>query len=223
MLTSSNGDTICPTDSTVISAPQGFTSYSWNTGASTSSIKVNAAGTYTVTVSSSCGTVTSTPFTLGIYSPVAPTVSANGNTLQASHPNAVSYQWYLGGNLIIGANSQTYSAPQSGNFSVIVVDNKGCTVASSNFAFVFNGITTLNELANMEVFPNPPADFITIKYESSSAVKLCFYAMNGEEVIREQNFKSGKTINVSELTAGIYFLKISDGVNTGFRKVVIEK
>jgi hypothetical protein len=83
-LSSSLGDSLCLGDSTVISAALGYTTYVWSNGETTNSIKVGAAGSYVVTVSSSCGTVASNPYALVVNTPVQPVITANGNVLQSS-------------------------------------------------------------------------------------------------------------------------------------------
>src|ERR1051325_10687279 len=46
---------ICQGSSTQLCAPAGLSAYSWSTGATTQCITVNAAGTYTVSVTDSSG------------------------------------------------------------------------------------------------------------------------------------------------------------------------
>ena len=52
---------LCPGDSIVLQASQGFTSYAWTTGASTSRIVVSKAGKYAVTVTSAGGCTGASP------------------------------------------------------------------------------------------------------------------------------------------------------------------
>ncbi len=52
-----NALTICSTTALTLSAPNGFASYSWSTGATTSQINVSTSGTYSVTVTDGSGCV----------------------------------------------------------------------------------------------------------------------------------------------------------------------
>lgn len=52
-----NALTICSTTALTLSAPNGFASYSWSTGAATSQITITATGTYSVTVTDGSGCV----------------------------------------------------------------------------------------------------------------------------------------------------------------------
>ncbi len=43
-----------------------------------------------------------------------------------------AYQWYLNGSIISGANTNTLTAQQNGNYTVVATDQHGCTVTSSS-------------------------------------------------------------------------------------------
>ncbi|WPU92040.1 PKD-like domain-containing protein [Mucilaginibacter sabulilitoris] len=111
---SSSGTSICSGTSVVLTANAsggiGPYTYIWNTGENTSSISVNKAGTYTVTVSDKtpgCQPVKKSISVTSIITPNAPTASSQTvcpNTsakLVATGPGG-SYQWY--------------DAPEEGNF-----------------------------------------------------------------------------------------------------------
>ncbi|MFY9311125.1 MAG: T9SS type A sorting domain-containing protein [Bacteroidia bacterium] len=73
-------------------------------------------------------TVTSNAITVNITSVPTPTITQNGPVLTSS--SATGNQWYLNGNIISGATSQTYTTTQSGSYTVVVTSN-GCTSAAS--------------------------------------------------------------------------------------------
>jgi len=79
-------------------------------------------------------------------------ISVNGDTLNAY--NAISYQWYLNGNLIGGANTGIYIANQAGSYSVEVTDSNGCSAISNPI-----NVTGISEFRNpqsaIRIFPNP--------------------------------------------------------------------
>jgi len=112
--------------------------YVWNTGETTSSIVVNKAGTYTVTVSDKtpgCQPVTKNIAISTTNTPSAPTaagviVCANTSaTLVATAPGG-TYQWYdaaSGGNFL--ASGATYTTPPitQGTFFFVETTINGCT------------------------------------------------------------------------------------------------
>jgi hypothetical protein len=106
---------ICAGNSTTLQANSG-TSYLWSNGATTQSITVTTAGTYTVDVTTGCGNSVSQPVTVtavNASSPVAndDTVCINTSaTLIASGTATGIMNWYdapAGGNLLYTGNSFT--------------------------------------------------------------------------------------------------------------------
>lgn len=144
---------ICATDSAEICAPDNYTSYLWNNGATSKCIQPKLAGNYYVTVTDAANcTSTSNAVAVSVY-PVPPvSVSVNGDTLKAF--NASTYQWYYNGSIINGATNNTYIAVNPGSYNVQVTDSNGC-VATSN-AIVYSSINELNS-SNLQVYPNPNA------------------------------------------------------------------
>lgn len=100
-------------------------------------------------------------------------------------------------------------------------------VTKDNFLYInatsinpFNGIelwqiedtTTLtivnfNKSNKISIYPNPASDFINIKIVESVDFSTEIYNMLGKKV---RTYKNQKTINISNLTSGIYILKIFD-------------
>ena len=103
--------------------------YSWNTGATTSSIMVNTAGNYTVSVTNNCGTVsavsaiTITPLPSALITGGV-TVCA-GDSLLLAASGAATYTWSTGSN---NASIYVYTP---GNYSVVGNNNCGTSSAST--------------------------------------------------------------------------------------------
>lgn len=98
IITASGSTNLCAGDAVTLTANAG-TDYVWSTGDTTQSISVTAAGNYTVTVTSPCGTGASTPMTITVNSAaVAPTTTNdticpnNNATLIASGTGP--FYWY---------------------------------------------------------------------------------------------------------------------------------
>jgi hypothetical protein len=86
-------------------------------------------------LTTSCSS-TRIPVTVNV-APIVPTITASGATTLCSTGSLIltasagtSYQWTRNGNTITGANSQTYSPTQSGNYAVNVTSSNGCTGVS---------------------------------------------------------------------------------------------
>lgn len=86
-----------------------------------------------------------------------------------------------------------------------------------------NRITTLSvadqQLQEIKVFPNPAKDKISISGLQNPVEELQIYDVTGG-LVKTFNAISGSTYDVSEVSPGIYFLKISSGGTTSMRKLV---
>ncbi|MCC6725990.1 MAG: PKD domain-containing protein [Saprospiraceae bacterium] len=121
-ITASGATTFCTGGSVTLSAPDGL-SYLWSNGATTQTITVNAAGSYTVTVSNSRGcTAVSDATTVTVNpNPTADfTFSVNGSTVvfQNTSTGANTYTWNFGDNTTSTAASLSHTYAAAGNYTV---------------------------------------------------------------------------------------------------------
>ncbi len=141
-ITPSGSTTFCQGDSVVLFANTGAgLTYTWSNSATTSFIKVLAAGTYRVTVSNgtSCTSTASSTVTV-LASPTAtitaggPTTFCNGSSvvLNANTGSGLSYVWSNG-----GATTASITVTSSGTYTV-TVSNAGCSKVSSPVTVTVN-------------------------------------------------------------------------------------
>lgn len=133
-ITPSGPTTFCAGGNVTLSAPSGFNSYLWSTGATTQSINVTASGNYTVTVTDANGcsgtspatTVTANPLPAPTITPSGPTTFCAGGSVTLSAPAGfASYLWST------GATSQSITVSTTGSYSVTVTDANGCSGTSA--------------------------------------------------------------------------------------------
>ena len=133
---------ICPSGNLQLDAPSGYT-YQWNTGDTTQSISVNAAGNYFVMITDSIGCMDTTnevmlkvialPTTLKIKAINTTSVCDPLTVSFKMDPYATNYygfnfQWNLGGSPIQGATDTTYTASGAGGGSItLTVSGSTCT------------------------------------------------------------------------------------------------
>lgn len=197
---------ICASDSGEICAPDNYTSYLWNNGATSKCIYPKLAGNYYVTVTDAANcTSTSNAVAVSVY-PVPPvSISVNGDTLKAF--NATAYQWYYNGNIINGATNSTYIAANAGSYSVQVTDSNGC-VATSN-PIVYSSINELNN-SSLQVYPNPNAtgswQLVVSASLTGSAVEVT--DVTGKVVYNAILNQPTSVLNL-QVPAGVYLLKVA--------------
>lgn len=123
-ISNSNQLKICQGSSVTFEAPQGV-SYLWSNMATTRSITVNTSGQYRVTVNYGNSCILSSAVTNVTVNPTPkPIITLLGNALMSNY--ITGNQWYLNGQIITGANSQTLKVFRAGAYSVIVTDTNGC-------------------------------------------------------------------------------------------------
>jgi Zn-dependent metalloprotease len=115
---------ICNGTPVAVTAGGGGT-YTWSTGATTSTINLSAAGTYTVTVTSAAGctdveTVNATASTVtGLITP-ATAVICNGAPVTLTASGGSTYLWST------GATTASINASAAGSYTVTVTNAAGC-------------------------------------------------------------------------------------------------
>jgi PKD repeat protein len=215
------------------------TSWHWTTAGGTPSsstlqnpiINYNSTGTYTITLvtSNSSGnslpishTITVVPF------PAIPTITPALSTLSSS--TSTGNQWYLNGNPIGGATSQSYSVTQNGLYTVCFTDANGCSSCSSPYNFTTTGLIEQNNDMAISVFPNPTEGNIHLNFITLKDEKVFIQLINDlGQTIKSADLgiiPSGnniKTLAVNGILPGIYSLKISGNGFIRNLQVIIEK
>jgi hypothetical protein len=188
--------------------------------------EINAAGTTLWTKSTGGTTPQSHRYTtcyINNAAPAQPSISVSGNDLVST--TGVTYQWYLNGDLIAGANSQTYTPSSSGIYVVRVTDSNGCVYAySPGYMYsVSTGIDALSIKNAIYVFPNPSSGVVNINAGAlgNESYNVTVYDMTGKILLigRDAN-----TIDMSQLNNGIYLVNItSDNGISVSKKITLEK
>jgi gliding motility-associated-like protein len=134
-------DNNCTVDNGSIAlAPTGGTNagytYSWNNGATTSSITNLAGGTYIVTVSDSNNCSVTDTFLISTFIPLTLTTSSTGTTCNTSNGTAsvtvsggagpYTYDWQPA-----GGSSATATNLAAGTYTITVTDSNGCTATET--------------------------------------------------------------------------------------------
>ncbi len=145
-----------------------------------------------------------------IYDPCPmadPAITAVGDLLTATEGD--SYQWYLNGVAIGGAEAMTYLAPISGNYQVRVDFGSPCNLYSDTLAVTVSGLND-GEVGRIALFPQPAKDLVTIERASAHAtVSVGLFDALGRSVFNTTwaEGRSQLTIDVAPLPTGSYALR----------------
>lgn len=97
--------------------------------------------------------------------------------------------------------------------------------AKVNFSNLYTGIKEANNDApDFFIFPNPASDLINIMI-SDNPGKMVYSVFNpiGSKVSEGEIYGNSCSIDISNLTSGVYFLKLFDGKNERIEKISISK
>lgn len=136
-------------------------------------------------------------------------VSQDAATLTASS-NSGDYQWVDCGdnNAIIGETNQSFTPSENGNYAVEVTED-GC-VDQSECIDVVNvsvGVSFFTQ-ATLEIFPNPAHNAFVIRTDKASLFDLQIVATDGIVIREILKYQSGDPVDVSQLSGGVYFIKV---------------
>ncbi|MBR9975711.1 MAG: VWA domain-containing protein [Bacteroidetes bacterium] len=131
MITTNKAFTVCPGDSLLLDAQEGFAAYRWSTGATTRRIVVRDAGRYWAQVEGANG-CWSSPVIVDIDAAVRPALTPGGAQVACygeivrveASPGFASYRWNT------GDTTRFVDLAMSGDYWVDAVDIGGCSVRS---------------------------------------------------------------------------------------------
>jgi hypothetical protein len=177
--------------------------------ATAKTLTVNTSGNYTVKTTSNGITTSSTGIAVTVI-----TVPTPGITLDANH-NLISSaptgnQWYLNGNLIPGATAQKYQPVQGGTYTVQVTSNNCLSDYSSGYSFVVTGIIDLGNNEYIKLYPNPVRDNLNVSWRIAGAqlMNIEVNDLSGKQIIINKSVHNGEIIDLSNLSQGIYYIRI---------------
>ncbi|MBW4888625.1 S8 family peptidase [Mucilaginibacter sp. HMF5004] len=144
---------------------------------------------------------------------VKPVITLNGTVLTSNF--TTNNQWYLNGNLIAGASSQTYTPLRSGVYRVDIIAPNGCVSKSDDFNFVLPVTGTgLGSDISLAVFPVPAANQLNIAFNAAKNGVLSISVLNsiGQHIYDDTKTLStgpfNTIINTSAFADGPYFIKL---------------
>lgn len=203
----------CAGDSTDLSAGIGYDTYAWNNGQTTPTIAATA-GTYTVTVTKGNCVGEQTVAVVENPLPPKPAITARFDPDPYSDPvylesldEATAYRWYREEELIFFQEGSQLVPREKVPHLLRTMNEFGCLSPLSDPYTPFNLSTVdIREPENIQVFPNPAADQITIQISTSFQSGQLLLNNTLGQTVRQINLlpNSQNTISVQNLDAGLY-------------------
>ncbi|MBO0929934.1 S8 family serine peptidase [Fibrella aquatilis] len=182
-------------------------------GATSLSYVASQPGSYAVQVSGSCAPVSTSAIAVTVRPATAPTISQTGVLLMSSVPTG--NQWFAAGVPVPGATGPTFSAPQTGRYSVRANSN-GCGEALSDEVYIVI-LATEPANASFRVYPNPAQQRLTVDLDGTAVTvqpSVTLYDARGTRLSQQpmDRWLSGwrAMLDVSSLPAGTFFVQVVD-------------
>ena len=186
--------------------------------------------TYSVTTTHGCMFFGFSPITVHDQPLSFFTQSNNGtglfNFLDQSTPptqSITSWLWDFGDGNTSTVQNPTHQYTATGSYYVClsVANNGGCndTYCDSVYYNSTVGITEQNSTALL-IYPNPANDFITIENTSMAIDEIVIYDITGKTIKTILPKTNTTKVNVSDLSDGVYFIKISNNKQSITKKII---
>jgi len=214
---------ICEGDTDlVLDAENAGSTFLWNDGITDQTRTITTAGTYTVTVTSAAGCTATSTITVDYLPAASGDFTTNETTngtivFDATAANTESYFWELGVNNVTATGaSTTYTYPDNGTYTVTLnlINECGDTTKVTKVITVSTstvGLVELEDNTTINVYPNPAKDVLFIANEGNAMIESIHVIDIFGKTISSTTInasKSNHSLNIKDLKAGTYYLKL---------------
>jgi hypothetical protein len=219
-----NKPTILGGKDTVICAGQpckltatGGVNYSWSGGFNNGQTFYPSATTWYVVTgygTNGCSDIDSVKVTVAL-SPTNPTITNTAGVLSSSA--AANNHWYVNGNALSGATSNSYTPTTAGAYKVCVINAAGCKACSNTLNIVFQSIEELN--ANKQeiyAYPVPFNEELIVAASSNNYCAKCrlmVFNSLGQKVTSAEFNSKELNLPTSNWANGVYLLQVVNSEN----------
>jgi photosystem II stability/assembly factor-like uncharacterized protein len=153
--------------------------------------------------------------------PWVPEVLVDGNTLCT--PISGTIQWYRNMVPIEGGTTDCIEAEQSGIYHVIVTDDLNCTsAASAPVQVITTGVENVSHVSSIMLSPNPARQQVLLERISPTQATVSFIDGQGRVVLEQSVVGANTVLDISDLNAGLYLVRIADGHGAAVLRMVKE-
>ncbi|MFN8300126.1 MAG: PKD domain-containing protein [Chitinophagales bacterium] len=203
-------------------------SYIWSNGNSGATANNLVAGSYTATITDSHGCTTTvttavnqpTEIQFSTSSTDATTGLNNGTATVGNITGGASPYTVLWSN---GETALTATGLAGGSYTATITDSHGCTQTSTVIVNEVTGLNDLSNILNFSIYPNPAKSNLTVKatFEENAVITMRNVLGQTVTVVNATNGNNIVTLDVSHLSAGVYFVELKNGAKSGIKQVII--
>ncbi len=231
--TNTGSTNFCEGSSVQLIAAAGYSSYVWSDGQMGQTITVTNPGNYSVIIENGVGcsetsnviSLSQDPLPVGDFSASSNELVATFNA--SASMNASSYSWDFGDSqTATGVNpSHTYASSGSYNVTLTVTNACGTDIVNQTVIITVSSIIDpSNNPWKINLSPNPFQDFAILEFDYlGNDLSLQILDVDGK-IIRDEvlNGQSQIQINRGQLASGVYFYKLTNGLESYIGKMLIK-
>jgi acetyl esterase/lipase len=170
------------------------------------------------------GNVTHQSITVVPYPDINVAISQSGDTLFVEN-SPYTYQWYLEGQAINGANTNTYIISESGTYTVEITNDGSCSIQSAptyaEHTVVVEPTAIAEEGVAVSIYPNPNNGLLII--DGIAHPQVVIYNSVGQVcTIGDITYSADKITIRHSLPKGIYYLQVISSKGLFARVVSVE-
>ena len=123
----------------------------------------------------------------------------------------------IAGDGVFSAALPYYSTGQAVKYYIRAQNSNAMRLSPERAEYEFyiydpNAAISEEELSSYNVYPNPSKGIIHITSPSSTALTCMLYSLSGQRILEKHSSSNSTIINISELKAGMYILKINNQI-----------
>ena len=143
---------------------------------------------------------------------VTPAITQNGSILSVVDTFS-AYQWYQDGEAIMGATMASFTATLSGNYTLVVTYENGCTAQTEEVNVTVTSVSSADGVVLLGLQPNPSSGRFDLQLELPEFHRfhLQVVDIHGRKLLDEQHSGQGnwqRSLQLGHLPDGLYYLQI---------------
>jgi PKD repeat protein len=138
--------------------------------------------------------------------------------------NGVTYNWDFGDGATSSSQSPFHDYKTDGIYTAtLIVSNGNCSDTISKQIIVGSPASINNSnVSNINVFPNPANEFVTINIEDFQNKNIELIDISGKLIQSKLANSKNTTLDLEELSSGVYFLRIQQNDTLFLKKLIVK-